>query len=119
MLLMGGFWSDYWHGVGVEFERMFARVGYLLKHGQLHPEVWGDQAVPRPHYLTRLWDKDWNLLGSYEGNDPIYATVDIQGHRWSGRVEIVEDTAYLDKMLTWQNPFLEEVRIPTEEGHVD
>ncbi len=49
-------------------------------------------AKPEPQSGTvRLWDKHFNLLATYPIGDPIYATVDRDGTRWSGPVQFEVD----------------------------
>jgi hypothetical protein len=63
-----------------------------------------------------LWDKDFNLIGSWDGPPPAEALIDgrnmtidySSGERWSGRIENgepVRDIEFLTQILTWPHPF--------------
>lgn len=44
--------------------------------------------VLKPEYLVRLWDKDFNLLATLDGQ-PAHASIDFGGQRYSFKLDFV------------------------------
>lgn len=97
---------EFLRNVWDELVMSFVRLGYFLRHGELHPDLKPPEPGPVDP-LIRLWDKEWNYLATVT-DVPHAVTIElIGGTRHSFMVELTPHSEYLRYLTVPPNPFWE------------